>query len=355
MARYGFWLIVGLIFFNGAQFTPVALAASSEAAYWPCTEVRGLDREASGRCIVDANLEASYITAGAGINSTIGRSGYGSWDDQVFEAELNHHLHWFNGPSWKNWRGFMKINPKIQLRMFNEESAPVRTPGFLPRATYFFWQEKERPENRFAYHSVMLSHHSNGQSGDFYNPDGTVNTESGNFSTNFFEVASYLYRYPDLPEWTKLAIVWHPGFNREDGLKNQYEEWKVEISARSSMRSLSALWSNAPAWLNPEEWRFKAFGSLAYTLLGRDYVVAPPPGGSSARTEKAEWHDNLQLSLSLAIRPPGFNDVNLFVKYDFGYDYYNINFQHEFNRVQIGLAADPYGVLSAFKKALPSE
>jgi len=39
------------------------------------------------------------------------------------------------------------------------------------------------------------AHHSNGQDGDFFLEDGSINTTSGNFATNFFRTGFYCYKY----------------------------------------------------------------------------------------------------------------------------------------------------------------
>jgi hypothetical protein len=74
--------------------------------------------------------------------------------------------------------------------MFAEASAPVRTPSYMPRLTTFFWFG-ESPTQATAYFSAAFLHHSNGQSGPFYNSDGSHNHEGGSFGTNYFEFAVY--------------------------------------------------------------------------------------------------------------------------------------------------------------------
>ncbi len=298
------------------------------------------------RDIIQQNLEPSFITAGGGLNFSFWRDSHLDWGDYLFEAELNHHFHFFDSPDSLPWKGFVKFNPKIQIRMSNEKSAPIKTPGFLPRATYFFWLTDKDQKDSFTYYSLMLSHHSNGQAGEFYNSDGTVNTENGSFSTNYLELANYQFQRRFLPEWTKFAIIWHPGFNREDALDDQYEELKVEISTRTTTRTLRSLKPVVGDTLSKKGWYFKLFTSVSYIITGRDYVIAPNNDYPQIVTEDADWNDNINLSFMLSLRPPYMHDMNFFVKYDLGYDYYNINFQKEINRIQIGIAGDPFGLLN---------
>jgi hypothetical protein len=341
-------LLIGLCLFTGLLNFAYSEEKAEPARATGNPYVASIDNKTatvSARAIIDRNLEPSYITAGGGISISSGRDGYGNWDAHLFEAELNHHLHFFDTPGKWGWNGFMKVNTKIQLRMFNEESAPVKTPGFLPRATYFFWLTPVEKGHRFEYYSVMLSHHSNGQAGDFYNADGTINTDSGSFSTNYFEFANYQYKHRYLPEWTKFALQWHPGFNREDKLKDQYEDLKVEVSARTTTKTIASIFPKAGRWITANKWQVKLFGTLSYVVHGREYITAPNAEHPEIRPEKADWTDNFNTSLHLSVRPPQFNDMSLFIKHDFGYDYYNINFRREFNRIQFGIAGDPFGIL----------
>ncbi|MBN1850300.1 MAG: hypothetical protein JW932_17145 [Deltaproteobacteria bacterium] len=337
------WLAVNVSFATSAEETSTKKEADVTE---PASQEKPYPKVLTEREIIEQNLEPSYITAGGGLNFSFWRESHIDWGDSIFEAELNHHLHFFDSPEKWKWQGFVKFNPKIQIRMSSDKSTPIKTPGFLPRATYFFWFNDKDPHDRFTYYSLMLSHHSNGQAGEFYNSDGTVNTESGNFSTNYLELANYQFQRKYLPEWTKFSVIWHPGFNREDGLDDQYEELKVQISTFTTTRTLRTFKPIAEDMLLKRGWYFKIFTSVSYTLMGRDYVVAPNRNYTQITPQKAEWDDNINLSMTMCVRPPYFNDMNFFVRYDLGYDYYNINFQKEINRIQIGIAGDPFGLLN---------
>ncbi|PKP10427.1 MAG: hypothetical protein CVU09_07190 [Bacteroidetes bacterium HGW-Bacteroidetes-4] len=82
--------------------------------------------------------------------------------------------------------------------MYNQDSYPVRTPSFMPRATFFyqFLDKESGKRDLFTYSSIM--HHSNGQKGSFYNSDSTsINTLSGSFSSNWVEAGLFLSRPND--------------------------------------------------------------------------------------------------------------------------------------------------------------
>lgn len=307
--------------------------------------------------LINDNQDPSYVTAGGGIN--LGR-GHGAFGDQILEAQISPHFNWFNGHCFGMFGSAGKITPKVQLRMFTSNSSPVKTPGFLPRFTYYFWFHREEyveKNDNFFYFSVMLSHHSNGQSGNFYNPDGSINIDNGSFSTNFFEFASYqVWESVYLPAWTKLSLEWHPGFNRSSELKDQYEDLKIVFSLRNNSfpwieRLMNRLDNSDVLFLakTAKTLRvdYKLFASASYILHGRDYTFLPGPDASAVNVVgmnepvPADFYDKINLGIKLNLRPLGWNDINVFFKYDYGYDDYNINFWQPINRIQFGFSADP--------------
>jgi hypothetical protein len=80
---------------------------------------------------------------------------------------------------------------------------------------------------------------------------------------------------------------------------------------------------------------------LATTYNGgySDVVI---DGVDPALTIPARFSDKLDTTAELLFRPKFFNDLWFYLRYDHGYDYYNINFQHPINRLQFGLAARPF-------------
>lgn len=279
------------------------------------------------RDLIERYLDASYVTISGGINLP---GGYGRIDDLLVEADINQHLHVNTGRTT-----FIKVNPRVRLRMFTEPSSPVRTPSFMPNATLFFGfgdANTPAPLCGFTYYSLQLSHHSNGQAGDFYAADGSINTESGSFSTNWiaFAVNRIWNTGPLSQAWTRMGLVWHPGINRADELDDQYEEVKLELST-SSVRGFQQL-----AGLSLE---FRAY--VSYVLSGRTYNMLPEPG-SGLPAERATVGDRVDVRLSLSAGRSEFGDLRLYLKYDHGFDYYNINFWRRLRRFQFGIAGDPF-------------
>ena len=187
---------------------------------------------------IERHLPATYATALAGLNFA---GGHGKTFDQLFEADINQHLEFrmprklFGRVPFFNFEHFFKINPRVRVRMLAENSFPVRTPSFMPNATIFFGFDGSQPiAHSFTYYTIMLSHHSNGQEGPFYNAAGdAINIVSGSFCTNFLEFSINRIFNENrrlLQGWLRPSLIWHPGFNREASLENQYEEVKIALT-----------------------------------------------------------------------------------------------------------------------------
>ncbi len=120
------------------------------------------------------------------------------------------------------------VIPDFTVRVRNERSAGVRTPSFrLGGLAYFRLNEDSE---HYKYAELGFTHHSNGQDGDFLNPDQSINTVNGNFSTNYLTVS---YRYGNFTRHAsesrlyysfnnRFGLEWHKWFNYEQGLKNDY-------------------------------------------------------------------------------------------------------------------------------------
>ena len=96
-----------------------------------------------------------------------------------FEANL---IPNFNIRASKNSRLLGVLTPQIIIRMFQEESFPVRTPSYIPQLTVYY-RLQAKPQINSTSVFGRLAHHSNGQEGDFYLENGEINLNSGSFST----------------------------------------------------------------------------------------------------------------------------------------------------------------------------
>ncbi len=147
--------------------------------------------------------EPSYISVLGGV---------GNIEPLLFEADI---VPYFMLSLNENNKWGIELSPRFVLRMYNQESFPVRTPSFMPRATFFYKISKKNIHGKTAFTYFSWCHHSNGQDGSFLNSDSTaINTLSGNFSTNMIEGGVFIShpdrRFPKAAiNYVKLSAVYH--------------------------------------------------------------------------------------------------------------------------------------------------
>jgi len=99
----------------------------------------------------------------------------------------------------RNLMNTLHIVPRFKVRIFKNDyvkfqdtSTAVRTPSYLPAITWYLGREKKWRQSKTSrrnytssrFFGIKLFHHSNGQDGDEFNPDGTINFYNGNFGEN---------------------------------------------------------------------------------------------------------------------------------------------------------------------------
>lgn len=263
-------------------------------------------------------------------------------------------------------RGYsLFATPMFRLRMFNEDSNPVRTPSYMPKVSLqFAWLKNlstdtepstrhNGPIRMIVMHSVPFGHHSNGQNGCLMigqeRPDcepketsvpfvRRFNTENGSFSTNYVRGGvSYHRLFPrgdtaegdseDLGWTTKRA--WSAGLSAEfnpkrfvggslsDELRLVYGDKRFDFQLDGAIRDLRVrLWR-----LKFSCGRAAASGSIRY--IHRTLSTLRLGGNAEA--------------LCL---PKGWGGAGLFVRYVDGQDYYNLNFATRIKRLQFGFTFD---------------
>lgn len=238
---------------------------------------------------------------------------------------------WFEGniiPNFyiresKNSRLIGVLTPQIVIRMFREESFPVRTPGYMPQITVYYLLKNRADANQLSIFG-RYGHHSNGQDDDFYLSTGNINLESGNFSTNFFELGfiatngnSHLNAY----QFFKSSFEYHPDawiLQELDGLYSKFR-WHNAVSIfRLPFKDSGKTRKNANISLKGEAtWMF----------------------GELNKTEGYSF-DRLNLCLTLYYHPEFLEDIGLFVQFYHGSDYYNIYFNHRLDVLRFGLMTE---------------
>lgn len=265
---------------------------------------------------IRANQTESYITFSQGI---------GNMEPLIFEALV---APYFLLRTSRDVKWGATISPAILIRMYAEESFPVRTPSYMPTIS-FYHQLNKSGDEEVKYIFLNLTHHSNGQDGDFYDEDGNFNTLSGDFSTNYLELGFFLNRnvvpFSNTNEYFKTSIEYHIDVNRLGGLEGRY----------SFVR-----WHN----------NFRIFRFPGYKGDSQKLVLDKNPGvqtrlettwlfGSINDASFFDLKERFNFSLTLAYRPKFLSDVSLFVNFYSGEDYYNMHFYRRITVLRFGLQA----------------
>jgi hypothetical protein len=259
--------------------------------------------------------EPSYILIGSGL---------GNMEPLIFEGNL---APYFMLSLNRNKKWGIELSPRIIIRMYNSKSFPIRTPSFMPKATFFYHlvDNKNKNKDLFAYLSWM--HHSNGQDGSFYNTDSiTVNTQSGNFSTNWISSGIYISRPTGIAYTTNDYKIYAAyNYKQEIGLDDSYGQLRFYFDLQTNLNLSKILGFNG-----------KTFNNSNNTL--RQFIHM---GWIADELDDTKIVDRkrLMVQYTLAFKPSFLNDATLFVQYDYGQDYYNIYYNRELNVVRFGIAS----------------
>jgi len=276
--------------------------------------------------LVNANREQSYITFGSGI---------GNLEPLIFEGKLSP-SYFFTGKQRK-W-AFM-MNPQVTIRMLNEKSQPIRNPSYKVYLTYYkeiqFW-EKSFLRKLFYNNALFfasLAHHSNGQDGAFYLSDSTreVNTEDGNFSTNFLEFGLSAYQVEELGNdhfsirEVKAWAEFHPPKWSAEELDDLYGYFRLygKVGLFGPLRKRENEAMNR--WLQRSSLEIKSgwiFGNM---------------GGAS----QLDFYKRFVFDASYKYYPKWFDEVAFFLRFYQGQDYYNIYFVNEpLTQLSVGITSN---------------
>lgn len=285
---------------SGALAALIALAASSAQAVEPPPPVPVLD-------VVRSNLEQSYTAPFPLVVAWKGPTIDPLW----FEANLAPHF--LVGRN--NWPIAVDLTPKIVLRMYRENSTPIKTPSYMPRVTAYLLFSKELAGRPVLYSSFTFGHHSNGQSGGTFLADGTVNHDTGDFATNYLEAALYVADGVTSSWWVSPSLEWHPRVGTSEGLAGRYGFWRAHL-AFAGFRGL----------LLDDKLSVRVSGIL-------DHVEIE---GDSAAVRVLR---RVPVSVRYLVRFPTLG-VGGYLSVYAGPDYYNVWFDRYVSVFQIGLAGD---------------
>ncbi|MGB5555922.1 MAG: hypothetical protein WBM83_14795, partial [Flavobacteriaceae bacterium] len=243
--------------------------------------------------IAQVNQSDSYITFPTDI---------GNLEPLMFEANVN--------PSFvirkrKDSRLMAVLTAQITIRMFNEESYPVRTPSYIPQISMYYMASNKYALDRLTFFG-KIAHHSNGQDGVYYNTDETINLSTGNFSTNFFDlglIKSGFSKNLNAQKFFKSSFEVHPRSWMLEELHGKYSGFR---------------WHNA---------------FLAYKLPVKMGHLGAVKADFSLKAETSWFIDSindwdtfnfkrLSGSLTFYYHPKFLEDIGFFVQYYHGTDYY---------------------------------
>ena len=243
----------------------------------------------------------------------------GNLEPLMFEANIN--------PSFiirkrQDSKLMAVLTPQIIIRMYNEDSYPVRTPSYIPQISFYYLAHQEALNTTFSIFG-KLAHHSNGQDGTFFNEDGTINTMSGNFATNYFELGA---------------------------LKSAYS---------SNLKALKVFKSSVE--IHPKSWMLEELkGSFSGVRWHNSFTAFKIPVGRSSNNNRPHFslkleavlmldqYNNLDVfdadringGLTFYYHPMFLEDIGLFVQLYHGFDYYNIYFQHQLDVIRFGIMTE---------------
>ncbi len=238
---------------------------------------------------------------------------------------------WFEGnliPNFylrqsKNSRLVGVITPQVIIRMYQEESSPVRTPSYIPQFTLYF----RLNNNKFLNNTSVfgrIAHHSNGQDGDFFLGNGDANTKSGDFSTNYFEgglIKTNFNKRLNAFQFFKSSLEVHPQSWSADELEGIYSmvRWHNAFSIfKLSNKNIDQKQRSANISLKGEAiWMFGKINDW-----------------NNASTKR------LNLGLTFYYHPKFLEDIGLFVQYYHGLDYYNMYFNHQLDVLRFGIMTE---------------
>ena len=262
--------------------------------------------------------EPSYISA---------FGGFGNIEPLMFEADI---IPYYMLSLNNNARWGIELSPRIILRMYNKESYPVRTPSFMPRATFFYQIKDSKDYKRNWITYFTWYHHSNGQDGSFYNADSSsINTLSGNFSTNFLETGIFISRpdkkIPFMINYFKFYTNYC--YKLDNDLRTIYGRFRTFIDYQSLFNISKILNSFNVSSLN----------SVHKSYLMQSYRFGWITG--SLGNVKSFDSKRFIFRYMLSYKPSFFDDVTLFIQYYHGQDYYNIYFYRTLSVLRFGIAA----------------
>ncbi len=261
--------------------------------------------------IAQENNGSSYITFPTDI---------GNIEPLWFEANL---IPSFNIRVSKDSRLMGVLTPQIIIRMYQEESFPVRTPSYIPQITIYYALKPNKLVKSLSVFGKM-AHHSNGQDGSFYLDNGEINTRTGNFATNYFElgiIRTHFNNRFNAVQFFSSSFEVHPKSLTIDELDGIYSLYR---------------WNNVISFFKlPRECRKTEKKKASISLKAELTWMF-------GELNDWEWYDfnRLNIKFTFYYHPKFLEDIGLFAQIYHGMDYYNIYFDHQISVIRFGIMTD---------------
>ena len=222
----------------------------------------------------------------------------------------------------KDSRLMSVLTSQIIIRMYNEHSYPVRTPSYIPQISFYYLTGDKQSKKHNTFFG-RIAHHSNGQDDNFYDENGNINLQSGNFATNFFELGLIHTSYSDklnAVKFFKSSFEVHPKSWMLNELHGKYSgfRWHNTFSAFKLpiMNSNPEKRPNISLKLETT-WMLDAINNWNTFNLNR-----------------------LNASLTFYYHPKFLEDIGFFVQFYHGMDYYNIYFNEQLDVIRFGIMTE---------------
>ncbi len=215
------------------------------------------------------------------------------------------------------------LTPQIILRMYQEESYPVRTPSYMPQITLYYMLKGDVKGRKLSLYG-RLAHHSNGQDGVFFLENGEVNVKSGNFSTNYFEsglIITMIKPRFNAYQFFKTSVEIHPKVWSSEELEGIYGKYRWH----STFSTYKIPYDGSPDSRKKPDISIKGESTWMFGELH-------------------DWNrfslNRLNLSVTISYNPKFLEDIGLFAQYYHGVDYYNIYFYRRLDILRFGLMTE---------------
>jgi hypothetical protein len=227
---------------------------------------------------------------------------------------------------------FVVATPEVNLRLFSALGSPVKSPSYMPGIVVYFRVNQDRYHPEFL--SVAYNHHSNGIEGPTANANGTINVDSGKFTTNFY---TFLYHTGKRAEGENL-------------ITNRYESVGLELHAALIGLGYAHALEGKYGWVRLRgNWLYtlakkhtdtidpdkKVFDDWMHVQLDFEYIM-----DKYNTYNLDDYKKRLNITLKYYYQLPFMQNVSFMVGGGYrGQDEYNIYFQDSYAYLTAGLAA----------------